>query len=247
MAPNILVVLTSHSQLGNTGKQIGWYLPELAHPYYILQKAGATFTIASPAGGKAPLSPDSIEMFKDDKESQDFLKEEHLWSNTEKLSNFVGKAGQFDAVLIPGGHGRKWHPISSRRNALIQGKAMFDLATDTTSQQIIREFYESGKVVAAVCHGPASLVNVKLSDGSYLVNGEPISAFTNTEEEQVGLASAMPFALETELEKHGAKIEKVEPWKEKVVVAGKGGRLITGQNPASAAGLGKAIVNALSA
>ena len=122
---------------------------------------------------------------------------------------------------------------------------MFDLATDTTSQQIIREFYESGKVVSAVCHGPAALVNVKLSDGSYLVNGEPISTFTNTEEDQVGLSQYMPFMLETELEKHGAKIEKADPWQEKVIVAGKDGRLITGQNPASAAGLGKAVLKAI--
>ena len=107
MSPNILVVLTSHSKMGNTDNPTGWFLPELAHPYYILKNAGATLTIASPAGGKAPLDPASVEMFKEDKESQDFLKEEHLWSNTEKLSNFVGRASEFDAIVIPGGHGRE--------------------------------------------------------------------------------------------------------------------------------------------
>ena len=231
--------------MGNLDKPTGWYLPEFAHPYNVLKGSNANITIASPAGGKAPLDPASVEMFKEDKESQEFLKEEHLWTHTKKLSEFVGKASDFDAIVIPGGHGRKYTVRLQGRVSAQVCTAMFDLATDATSQQIIREFYESGKVVSAVCHGPAALVNVKLSDGTYLVNGEPISAFTNAEEDQVGLSSAMPFMLETSLEKNGAKIEKADPWKEKVVVAGKGGRLITGQNPASAAGLGKAVLKAI--
>ena len=130
---------------------------------------------------------------------------------------------------------------------LTQDKAMFDLATDQTSQQIIREFYESGKIVSAVCHGPAALVNVKLSNGSYLIDNEPVTAFTNTEEDLMQLSQHMPFMLETELQKNGAKFEQADPWKEKIIVAGKGGRLITGQNPASAAGMGKAILRAIGA
>ena len=188
-------------------------------------------------------------MFKEDKESQEFLKEEHVWTNTKKLSDFVGKASEFDAIVIPGGHGRKHsseHPLA-KLLCVDSSVAMFDLATDITSQQIIREFYESGKVVSAVCHGPAAFVNVKLSDGSYLINGEPVTAFTNAEEDSVDLSKYMPFMLETDLIKNGAKFEKADPWQEKVVVAGKGGRLITGQNPASAAGIGKAVLKAIGA
>lgn len=123
---------------------------------------------------------------------------------------------------------------------------MFDLATDSTSHQIIREFYESGKVVSAVCHGPAALVNVKLSDGSYLVAGQEVTGFTNTEEDQAQLSSAMPFMLETELGARGGKVVKADaPWAAKVVKSGKGNKLITGQNPASAAPIGEAILAAI--
>jgi putative intracellular protease/amidase len=122
---------------------------------------------------------------------------------------------------------------------------MYDLATDAQSHEIIKEFYEKGKIVSAVCHGPAALANVKLSDGSYLVNGQEIATFTNAEEEQAGLTQAVPFALETQLEKNGAKIVKVDPWQVKVAISGKGGKLITGQNPASAGPIGEAILAAL--
>ena len=125
--------------------------------------------------------------------------------------------------------------------------AMFDLAMDETSHQLIREFYESGRVVAAVCHGPAALVNAKLSDGSYLINNAAVTGFSNDEEEAVGLTAVMPFLLETELNKNsGGHFQKASAsWGEKVVVA-KDGRLITGQNPASATGVGKAIYEAIS-
>lgn len=122
---------------------------------------------------------------------------------------------------------------------------MFDLATDSESQQLIKEFYEKGKVVSAVCHGHAALANVKLSDGSYLIKGQEVTAFTNAEEDQAGLSSAMPFMLETKLGENGAKFVKADPWAAKVVSSGKGNKLITGQNPASAAPLGEAILAAL--
>ncbi|EMC95448.1 hypothetical protein BAUCODRAFT_73057 [Baudoinia panamericana UAMH 10762] len=229
MSPKILVVLSSHDKLGDTGKQTGWYLPEFAHPYYKLE-GKADMTIISPKGGAAPLDPSSVEMFKEDAEASKFLKEkEALWTNTDKLSNYLGKADQYDGIFYVGGHG-----------------PMFDLATDSDSQQLIKEFYEAGKVTSAVCHGPAAFVNVKLSDGSYLVKDQEITAFTNTEEDQVGLSSAMPFMLETKLQENGAKIVKADqPWGVKVVQSGKGGKLITGQNPASAAGIGEAILAAL--
>ena len=170
-------------------------------------------------------------MFKDDKISTDFLNtQEALWKSTEKLSDFVGRAADFDAIFYVGGHG-----------------PMFDLATDQNSLQIIREFYEARRVVSAVCHGPAVFINAKLSDGKHLLDGASVTGFSNTEEESVGLLSAMPFSLEDELNKaSGGKFVKAdEPWGEKVVVTN-GGRLITGQNPASASGVGKAIYAALS-
>ncbi|KAF2770345.1 class I glutamine amidotransferase-like protein [Teratosphaeria nubilosa] len=222
-------MLSSHEQLGNTGKTTGWYLPEFAHPYYKLE-GKADITIASPKGGVAPLDPSSVEMFKEDAESAKFLKEkESLWKNTEKLSNYLGKANHFDAVFYVGGHG-----------------PMFDLAVDPESQQLIREFYEAGKITSAVCHGPAAFVNVKLSDGSYLVSGQEVTGFSNTEEDQVGLSPAMPFMLETALKERGGKIVLADqPWGAKVVASGKSGKLITGQNSASAAGVGEKILESL--
>lgn len=122
---------------------------------------------------------------------------------------------------------------------------MFDLAISPDSHQVIREFYESGKVVSAVCHGPAALVNVKLSDDSFLVAGQKATCFTNAEEDAVGMSSAMPFMLETELKKNSALFEATEPWGAKVVVSGKNGKLITGQNPASAGPIGEAVLRAI--
>lgn len=224
--PSILFVLTSHNQLGDTGKPTGWYLPELAHPYHVLHNK-ANITVASPKGGEAPLDPASVEAAKDDV-SVNFLKnDEKVWKTTQKLSDFAGKANDFDAIFYVGGHG-----------------PMFDLANDPTSQQIIKEFWEAGKIVSAVCHAPAVFYNVKLSDGSLLVAGKEVTAFTNAEEEQVGLTKAVPFLPEDALQKaSGGKFVKADqPWGEKVVVSGK---LITGQNPASATGVGEAIAKAL--
>ncbi|KAK4610416.1 Glyoxalase 3 [Fulvia fulva] len=227
--PKILFVLTSHDRMGDTGNPTGWYLPEFAHPYNKLAPH-ADITIASPKGGEAPLDPSSVEMFKEDAESTRFLKEkEALWKNTEKLETFVGREGEFDAIFYVGGHG-----------------PMFDLATDGTSHSLIRSFYESNKVVSAVCHGPAALANVKLSDGSYLIAGKDVTGFTNVEEDQVGLSSAMPFLLETKLVENGGQFIKAEePWGAKVVNSGLEGRLITGQNPNSAGPVGEAILKAI--
>merc|ERR1712000_728349 len=133
--PSVLVVLTSASEMTGSGKPTGWYLPELAHPYYIL-KDKVDLTFASPKGGVAPLDQASVEMFKEDEESQRFLKDhKDLWENTKPLSNF--KAADFNAIFYPGGHG----PV-------------FDLVKDPKSQELIRDFYEAGKPTAAVCHGP---------------------------------------------------------------------------------------------
>ncbi|KAK1067062.1 hypothetical protein LTR33_011441 [Friedmanniomyces endolithicus] len=229
MAPKVLIVLSSHDKLGDTGKKTGWYLPEFAHPYYKLE-GKADLTIASPKGGAAPLDESSVEAAKDD-ESTKFLREkESLWKDTEKLSSFLGKADQFDAVFYVWGHG-----------------PMFDLAVDKDSQQLIKEFYEAGKIVSAVCHGPIVFANVKLSDGSYLVKDQQMTGFTNEEEEQAGLTKVLPFLLETKVKDNGAKFTKTDPWGAYVVKGGKNEKMITGQNPASAAPIGEALVAALGA
>lgn len=230
MAPKVLIILSSHDKMGSSGKPTGWYLPEFAHPYYAFE-GKADMTIASPAGGAAPLDPSSVEASKEDAASVKFLKDkESLWKNTSKLSSFLGKADQFDAIFYVGGHG-----------------PMFDLATSKDSQELISEFWNKKKVVSAVCHGPAVFKNVKI-DGEYLVAGQEVTGFTNTEEDQMGLSQYMPFMLETELDKAsgGNFVKADQPWGPKIAVAG-GGRLITGQNPASAEGVGKAILRAVSA
>ncbi len=202
----------------------------MAHPYEVLAPH-CEIVVASPAGGAAPLDPSSVEAFKADPVSTKFLQtRESTWKNTRKLSSLLGHAHEYEAIFYVGGHG-----------------PMFDLATDETSHALINEFYAANKIVSAVCHGPAALARVKLADGSgYLLAGQRVTGFSNAEEEQAGLTKAMPFLLEDALsEASGGKFEKAkEPWAEKVVVA-RGGRLITGQNPASATGVGQAIYDAI--
>jgi len=208
-------------------KPTGWYLPELAHPYYVLANV-ADITIASPKGGTAPLDKSSVDAFKEDKEAMDFFEQKKaLWEKTEKLSDLSGAAKNFDAIFFVGGHG-----------------PMFDLVDDPVSHKLISDFFDAGKVVSAVCHGPIALAKVKLSDGSYLVSGQPVTGFSNAEEEQSGLTKAMPVLLEDILLQNGGKYEKAEPWGVKVAI-GRSGKLITGQNPASARPLGEAIKKAL--
>jgi len=228
---NVLVVLSSHDQLGSTGRKTGWYLPEFAHPYYVLSPH-VKLTIASPKGGHAPLDPGSVEAFKGDAESVEFAQTKSaLWENTEKLSTFLGRANEFDAIFYPGGHG-----------------PMFDIANDKDSIALLREFWESGKIVSTVCHGSAALINLKLSDGSYLVADTPVTGFANSEEDQIDFTQYMPFMVETELNKiSGGKYEKAaENWASHVVVA-KEGRLLTGQNPGSARDLAELILQKLNA
>ncbi|CAK46779.1 glyoxalase 3 [Aspergillus awamori] len=232
MAPKVLVVLSSHDHHNANNEPTGWFLPEFAHPWDVLHSK-TELVIASPAGGKAPLDPGSIEMFKEDPVSQKFLKEqESLWTNTVKLSDVVSRVSEFDAIFYVGGHG-----------------PMYDLYSDKTSLALIQAFAVAKKPVAAVCHGPAVLVNATTPSGTALLKGAEVTAFSNTEEDQVQLSSIMPFMLEDELKRVGATFVKAEqPWAEKVVVsqvAELGGAVITGQNPASATGVGKAILTAL--
>ncbi|RAH49277.1 type 1 glutamine amidotransferase domain-containing protein [Aspergillus brunneoviolaceus CBS 621.78] len=233
MAPKVLVVLTSQDHFPANNHPTGWYLPEFAHPWEVLHEK-AELVIASPKGGKAPLDPSSVKMFESDPSSTKFLKEqEALWTNTVKLSDVASKVSEFDAIFYVGGHG-----------------PMYDLHSDKTSLALIQEFAAAKKPVAAVCHGPAVLINATTPSGEPLLAGAEVTGFSNTEEDQVGLSPIMPFMLETELNRvSGGKYVKAdEPWGEKVVVsqvAGLGGAVITGQNPASATGVGKAILNAL--
>lgn len=211
---NVLMILTSHDELGNTGKKTGFWIEEFAAPYYTLKDAGVNITLASPKGGQPPIDPKSAEpdaqtdatrRFNDDQELQTLL------AQTKKLSEV--NADDFDAVFFPGGHGPLW-----------------DLTTDANSIRLIELFWKSKKPVAAVCHAPAVLLNVKDENGEPLVNGKIVTGFSNTEEEAVQLTSVVPFLLEDELKNKGGQYSKKEDWASYVV---KDGQLITGQNPAS--------------
>jgi putative intracellular protease/amidase len=209
----ILMVLTSHDQLGNTGRKTGFWLEEFAAPYYVFTDAGAHVTVASPKGGQPPIDPKSDEpesqtppmtRFKGDKAAQAVL------ASTVKLSDV--KAADFDTVFYSGGHGPMW-----------------DLAEDKTSISLIEEFYNSGKPVAAVCHAPGVFRHVQYK-GEPLVKGKRVTGFTNTEEEAVHLTKVVPFLVEDELRRLGGMFEKVGDWQSFAITDG---RLITGQNPAS--------------
>ncbi|KAL7907503.1 DJ-1/PfpI family protein [Trichoderma velutinum] len=222
MAPKILVILTNIDKIESTGQNIGWYLPELARPYEILTPK-AELIIASPKGGLAPLDLSSIEAYKTDGPCQNFLKDQkHLWENTLPVHEFLGRASEFEALFFPGGHG-----------------PMFDLATDSDSIELIKEFYEAGKILAAICHGPAAFVNVVVN-GKHILYGRKVTALSNEEEEY---PKDIPFALETALEQTGAEyVHALEKWGEKVVVDGP---IITGQNPASSRAIANAIIKAI--
>ncbi|KAF3062175.1 hypothetical protein GL218_03937 [Daldinia childiae] len=188
-------------------------MPEFAHPWDVFHATNAEITVASSLGGTPPVDPGSVERSQNDPFSATFFAEQKaLWINTPKISSLLGQADHFDAIFFPGGHG-----------------PMYDLATNSASQQLIAEFWGKGKVVAAMCHGPAALVNVKLADGSFLLSGNRVTGFSNQEEEIAQLTSLMPFLLETELDKSSAGnfVKTNAPFAKKVVVEG---RLITGQN-----------------
>lgn len=210
----VLMVLTSHSELGNTGKKTGFWIEEFAGPYYVFADAGAEITIASPQGGQPPVDPksESIEAqtrstkrFENDKELQ------HKLAHSIKLHT-VGQHN-FDAVFYPGGHGPLW-----------------DLANDETSIRLIESFLKHNKPVAFVCHAPGALIKVKVQNGDPLVKGKSVTGFSDTEEEAVKLADVVPFLLEDELKKLGGNYSKGPDWGSYVL---KDGLLITGQNPSS--------------
>jgi putative intracellular protease/amidase len=210
----ILMVLTSHSDLGDTGKKTGFWLEELAAPYYVFKDAGADITLASPKGGQPPLDPKSdapdaqteaTKRFKSDAEATAQLAQTHLLSEID--------AADYDAVFYPGGHGPLW-----------------DLTNDTHSIDLIQNTIAAGKPVALVCHAPGVLKKVHSADGSPLVKGKKVTGFTNSEEDGAGLTDIVPFLVEDMLNENGGVYSKGADWGEYVV---EDGLLITGQNPAS--------------
>jgi len=218
----ILIVLTSHDQLGNTGKKTGFYLSELTHALEVFQKAGLQVELISPKGGQPPM---------DGVDAKDAINAAFLadakWK--ERLAHTLTPdqvdPKQYAALYVPGGHG-----------------TMYDLPDHPVIQKLISAVYEQGGVVAAVCHGPAALVNVKGPDGRYLVSGKAVSAFTNEEETAVKLTQAMPFLLESRLIERGGQFHKAANFEKQVSVSE---RLVTGQNPASAAGVAEEVVKLL--
>lgn len=222
----ILMVLTSHSDLGNTGEKTGFWIEEFAAPYYVFVDAGATITIASPLGGQPPVDPKSEAPDAQTPSTQRFYKDYtaiDLVGHTLKLSDI--KESDYDAVFYPGGHGPLW-----------------DLANDENSIKLIQSFYENEKPIAFVCHAPAALVNVKTKNGEFLVKDKKVTGFSNTEEEAVKLTNVVPFLLEDELKNKGGIYSKGNDWASYVQ---QDGLLITGQNPGSSEETAKQLLSAL--
>lgn len=222
----ILMVLTSHDQLGDTGKKTGFWLEEFAAPYYAFVDAGADVTLASPKGGQPPLDPKSDEDDAQTEATRRFAKDtegQAALADTVPLGEI--DPYDFDAVFYPGGHGPLW-----------------DLAESQDSIVLLQAFYASNKPIAAVCHAPGVLKNVKAPDGHSVVKGKKVTGFTNSEEKAVGLTDVVPFLVEDMLRGHGANYAKAEDWASHVV---EDGHLITGQNPASSEAAAKALLKRL--
>ncbi|WP_416465340.1 type 1 glutamine amidotransferase domain-containing protein [Pseudomonas sp. LFS044] len=222
----ILMVLTSHDQLGDTGKKTGFWLEEFAAPYYVFIDANADVTLASPKGGQPPLDPksdeddaqtDATRRFRTDTEGQMAL------ADTVPLSEI--DPYNFDAVFYPGGHGPLW-----------------DLAEDKDSKTLLEAFYASNKPIAAVCHAPGVFKHVNAPDGHPVVKGKQVTGFANSEEDAVGLTQVVPFLVEDMLKSQGGEYSKAADWASYVV---EDGHLITGQNPASSEGVAKALLKRL--
>ena len=211
MKKKVLMIVTSHPLLGSTGKPTGLYLSELAHPYDVLLAAGCEIAIASPKGGEAPIDPGSI--------TPELEKYIPLAKNTLALDHI--QAEDYDAYFVVGGHGTMW-----------------DLAVNTALNRILPSAFAHGKIIAAVCHGPVALAHLTNQDGSNMIRNKKVTGFSNEEESAAGLTQVMPFLLEEALIKAGASYTKKPNWEAHVVVDE---HLVTGQNPASAKGVGEAV------
>ncbi|MGW3356947.1 type 1 glutamine amidotransferase domain-containing protein [Streptomyces bungoensis] len=218
----VLLALTSHEELGDTGRRTGFYLPEAAHPWRVLTDAGYQVDLMSVQGGRPPMDGQDTS----DPVQRAFLDDPRMAAQlADTRSPQDIDPADYDAILYVGGHGTMW---DFPGNARLAG--------------IARDIWEAGGAVAAVCHGPAGLLDITLSDGTHLIEGKNVAGFTNAEEDAVGLGDVVPFHLQTELEKRGAKHTGADNFETHVVVDG---RLVTGQNPASATGVGQALTMVL--
>jgi putative intracellular protease/amidase len=222
----VLIVLTSHDELGNTGRKTGFWLEELAAPYYRFKEAGVDITLASPKGGRPPLDPKSNEPANQTDQTRRFEVDPEAMAalaNTVRLDSV--SADDFDTVFYPGGHGPLW-----------------DLAEDADSARLIETTLRAGKPLAVVCHAPGVLRHTTNEDGTPLVQGKKVTGFANSEEEAVELTEVVPFLVEDELKKLGGIYSKDADWKPYVV---RDGLLITGQNPASSGPAADALLKLL--
>ncbi|BAP30258.1 ThiJ/PfpI family protein [Chryseobacterium sp. StRB126] len=222
MKKKILFVVTSHDKKGSTGEDTGYYLGEVSHPWEVLHKAGYEIDFVSPKGGTPPV--DGFDL-KDPVNKEFWENKEYKNKIDHSLTPSQVNPKEYSTIFYAGGHG-----------------AMWDLADNTELADIASTIYENGGIVAGVCHGPAGLVNIKLNNGKYLVDGKKINAFTNEEESAVKLTDVVPFLLENKLKERGAKFEKSGLWQNHVVTDQ---RVITGQNPQSAKSVGEAILKEL--
>lgn len=219
----ILMVLTSHDQLGDTGKKTGFWLEEFAAPYYVFKDAGAEVVVASPKGGQPPLDPKSDQAEAQTQATERFRKDpaaQAALAGTSKLADVA--SDNFDAVFYPGGHGPLW-----------------DLAEDRDSEHLIERLYAAGKPVAAVCHGPAAFRHTRGPFGLPLVRGKQVTGFSDTEEAAAGLTDIVPFLVEDMLKRKGGIYSKQADWQPHVVTDG---NVVTGQNPASSVETAKAVL-----
>ncbi len=225
-ARRAIIVVTNHGQLGSTGKDTGYFLKEVAHPHKALTEAGYEVDFVSPKGGAAPMDPSSRDL--NDEVNKAFVEDETLMAALQNThAPEAIDSSDYDAIFYAGGHGTMW-----------------DLPDADALAQLAVAIYETGGAIGAVCHGPAGLLNIKLSNGKHLVDGKRIASFTDDEEKAVGLDDVMPFLLESELKARGAIHSKADNFKPHVVVDG---RLVTGQNPPSAKGASEALVEVLKA
>ena len=224
--PKILVVLTSHDKLGDTGLPTGFWLEELAAPYYVFKDAGMELTLASPLGGRPPLDPKSDDPEAQTEATQRFKADSAANSDlasTVRLDSLA--AVDFDAIFYPGGHGPLW-----------------DLPDNPASIKLIEDFWSVNKPVSAVCHAPIALVNAKQRNGEHIVKGRDVTGFTNSEEETVGLTHVVPHLVEDTLIARGARYSKADDWQ---AYTCQDGNLITGQNPASSEAVAHLVIAAL--
>lgn len=226
MSKKVLIVLTSHDRLGDTGKATGFWLEELAVPYHRFKEAGFDITLASPEGGRPPVDPGSASEFQNNEATRRFVEDPQAQERLSATARLVDiDVSEYDAVFYPGGHGPLW-----------------DLVNDKASIKVIEQAWSAGKPVAAVCHGPIALVNAKDASGQPIVRDRDVAGFSNSEEAAVGLTDVVPLSVEDELKAHGGNYAKADDF---APFAVRDGQLITGQNPASSNRVAELLIAAL--